>query len=451
MSWFNELFTHHPEQQTVSAPPGKARRSIPPGGAVKSSKPAVADAQKLPQAILQNFVPLRNLDAAVISSLTYNVDTYPAEAVIFNLGEKSPSIPYLLDGEVEMQPDSDSHYSISAGSEEAHLPLNSGKRFGATAVARTETKILNVSADLTSLWTVQQQEITCVELMDIELPEAISDSQFFNSFAQAYRENKLQLPSLPNVALKLKEAVAHDIGAAEAAEIIQLDAPIVSNLIQVANSPLYAPVAPITNCIDAVTRLGLNAARNLVLGISLKQLFKCQDRQLMKSMLSLWKNSVYVSSLSFVLADESGCVNPEDALLAGLVCDIGIVPLLHFTEQYPDKHPDLQQLRTAIPYLRGPVGSLVLHTLGFTEELTRIPHYAEDWFHDSGDKLTIIDIVILAKLHSYIGTGKTTSLPHINTIPAYSKLKDGKLTPDFSLNILRLANKRISAAMNILG
>lgn len=52
----------------------------------------------------------------------------------------------------------------------------------------------------------------------------------------------------------------------------------------------------------------------------------------MKSMLSLWKNSVYVSSLSFVLADESGSINPEDALLAGLVCDIGIVPLLHFAE-----------------------------------------------------------------------------------------------------------------------
>ncbi len=451
MSWFNALFTHHPEQQKTPGQSGNSRRGAASESASKKSNNVAADTQKPPLEILRNFVPLRNLDDATISSLSCSIDTYPAEAVIFTLGEKAAAIPYLLDGEVEIQPDSDSHYAISAGTTEAHLPLNSGKRFGATARAKTDTKILNVAADLTSLWTVQQQEITCVELMDIELPEAIGDSRFFNSFVQAYHENKLQLPSLPNVALKLKEAVAHDIGAAEAAEIIQLDAPIVGNLIQVANSPLYAPVAPITNCIDAVTRLGINAARNLVLGISLKQLFKCQDRQLMKSMLSLWKNSVYVSSLSFVLADESGCVNPEDALLAGLVCDIGIVPLLHFTEQYPEKHPDLKQLRTAIPYLRGPVGSLVLHTLGFTEELTQIPHFTEDWFHDSGDKLTIIDIVILAKLHSHIGTGKTGSLPHINTIPAYAKLKDGKLTPDFSLNVLHQANKRISAAMNILG
>ena len=291
------------------------------------------ETQKLPLKTLRNFVPLRNLDAGTISSLSCRIETYPPEAVIFNLGRKAESIPYLLEGEVEMQPDSDGRYLVSAGSVGARLPLNSGKRFGATALAKTETKILNVAGDLTSLWTVQhQQEISCVELRDIELPDAVSDSQFFSSFTRAYRENKLQLPSLPNVALKLKEAVANDIGAAEAAEIIQLDAPIVSNLVQVANSPLYAAVTPITNCIDAVTRLGLNAARNLVLGISLKQLFRCQDRQLMKSMLSLWKNSVYVSSLSFVLADESGSINPEDALLAGLVCDIGIVPLLHFAE-----------------------------------------------------------------------------------------------------------------------
>lgn len=171
----------------------------------------------------------------------------------------------------------------------------------------------------------------------------------------------------------------------------------------------------------------------------------------MKSMLSLWKNSVYVSSLSFVLADESGSINPEDALLAGLVCDIGIVPLLHFAEQHPEQHPDLKQLRIAILSLRGPVGALVLHTLGFTEELTQIPHFAEDWYYDSGDKLTIVDIVILAKLHSYIGTSTGKNLPHINSIPAYAKLKDGKLAPDFSLNVLRLAHKRISAAMNILG
>ena len=170
----------------------------------------------------------------------------------------------------------------------------------------------------------------------------------------------------------------------------------------------------------------------------------------MKGMQQLWKDSLYVSSLSFVLALECSNIDPEDALLAGLVCDIGAIPLLHFAEQFPDKSPNLAELQSSLPYLRGPVGSLVLHTLGFSAELCNIPYLAENWLYDGGDQLTLPDIVILAKLHSYFGTRKSTGLPYINSIPAYSKINEGKLNPDFSLSILHQAQNRIHAAMQLL-
>jgi len=89
--------------------------------------------------------------------------------------------------------------------------------------------------------------------------------------------------------------------------------------------------------------------------------------------------------------------------------------------------------------------------LGFTPELAGIPQYAEDWFYESGgDKLNLVDIVILAKLHSYFGTHRAKEIPYLNSIPAYAKLTDSKLTPDFSLDILHRAKHRIHAAMNFL-
>jgi hypothetical protein len=103
-----------------------------------------------------------------------------------------------------------------------------------------------------------------------------------------------------------------------------------------------------------------------------------------------------------------------------------------------------------MPYLNPPVGALVLHTLGFSSEMTEIPKSAENWYYESGsDELNLIDVVILAKLHSYFGTERAKDLPYINSIPAYTKLKNGKLNPDFSLDILIKAQQRIDTAMSM--
>lgn len=448
MNWFTKLFFRCPK-------PAEKKSDINPtrtDNLFACSEPVHTEPKKYPLARLKKLAPLRDMDDAYVAQLVHTTLSYAPESVIFRRGQKTQSIFYLLEGSVELQPDSDNNYTLSSESSLANLPLNSGKLCGATAIATTGVKLLAISGDFISRWSDNsQQQSTCVELLDIELPEQLAGNRFFTSFSKAYHENKLSLPSLPQVALKLKEAMEKDLGINEVVKIISIDASIVAKLIQLANSPIYSPVSPITNCHAAVTRLGLDQTRKLVMGISLKQLFHCQNPQLLEKMQTLWKDSLYVSSLCFVLAQENGTVNPEDALLAGLVSDIGTIPILHFAEQYPTEYPNLQVLESAIPFLSPPVGSLMLHTLGFTPELANIPKYAEDWFYESeGDQLSLVDIVILAKLHSYFGTHRAKEIPYLNAIPAYTKLKNSKLTPDFSLDVLHKAKHRITAAMNFL-
>ncbi len=417
------------------------------------SKPIKTSTKPLAIDILKKFIPLKSMDEQDLNSLTIKTQVFSKKSTLFIQGDKSDEVYYLLNGTVQIQPDSNNNYEISFDNLIARLPLNSGKTIGGTATALTEVTLLVVPGKLNQLWAIKSgyDEDSYVELNNFELPPELSNHAFFESFSQAYKENKLRLPSLPNVALKLNKVMASDdIGINEAVDIIHMDSAIVTKLVQVSNSPAYARANPITNCHDAVLRLGLEATRNLVMGISLKQLFKCDNKQLLQSMESLWKKSLYLSSLSFVLASETKVINPDDALLAGLVADIGTIPLLHFAEEYPSGHPDFNDIESAMPYLRAPVGSLVLHTLGFSKELSAIPHHSEDWFYDSGDKLTITDIVILAKLHSYISTKKTEGLPYINSIPAYSKLKKGSLDANFSLMILQKAQSRVNSTMRML-
>ncbi|MCX7087379.1 MAG: HDOD domain-containing protein [Methylococcales bacterium] len=419
-----------------------------------------------PLDVLQKFTPFNDLDKDYQDKLLHKTLRYSAGSVVFLHGSVADAVYYLLNGSIELHPDTDDNYDLSIPAQTlppasyeitadtglAYLPLNSAKVFGATAIAKTTVDIMTITHDVAQLWTQYTEEKAKQgTLIDIKLPMNLNQNQFFIRFAQAYHKNTLQLPSLPTVAIKLRNAMQEDdISIREAVDIIQIDPAIMTKLIQVANSALYAPMNPIKNCHDAVTRLGLNATRSLVIGINLKQLFHCNNKQILIQMQNAWKQSLLVSSLCFVLAEEVTGINPEEALLAGLINDIGIIPLLHFAEQHPDEQLNFQQVMDTIPYLRAPVGRMVLNTLGFSEELTEIPYDAENWFHDSGETIQLIDIVILAKWHSYIGTEKAKELPYINSIPAYSKLNNGKLSPDFSLAVLQKAKQRINAAMSVL-
>ena len=457
MNWFQDIFplknTHNISIDNEVSEAFSTEKMQLLQECAECTPPIAEDTDPLSYGQIQHLVPLRQLDIQAISGLAHKTLTYAEQSVVFISEQPADYVYYLLSGVVAVLPDAEKSYQIAAGSTRAHLPLNSGQKFGSTVVASTEVRILVVDVDLTQLWTAKSKsEMNVVELMDLNLPEPLDKLPFLHSFTQAYRDNKLSLPPLPDMAVKLAEAMSHDVAAREVIDIIEADSGITHKLIQLVSSRLlYTSDTPITCCQEVVDSLGLSASANLVTCISLKQLFVCHDSQLMAAMQNLWRRSLYVSSLSFVLAEEVGTINSGDALLAGLISDIGLIPLLRFADQYPDEQPEIVQLESVVPFIRAPVGALMLNSLGFADDLTSITHHSEDWHYESGgEQLSLVDIVILAKLHSYFGSQKTHHLPFINTIPAYAKLSNGKLSPDFSLNVLRQASQRIKAAITIL-
>ncbi|MDD5215185.1 MAG: HDOD domain-containing protein [Methylococcales bacterium] len=402
-----------------------------------------------PTSLLRKLAPLRFLSESTLAQIEHKTLHYTAESVVFIVGQRTDYAYYLLQGGVEMRPQGIFPYPVNSDTAQALMPLNSGYLCGATAITTAPSIILAVSRVFLQRLSQQKYRYTAgTEFVKSGLPRSLPNNRFYADFAHAYQDNKLSLPSLPQVALRLKKAVEEpEVTIAEIVNIVQFDAAIVAKLIKVANSVFYAAEVPITNCHNAVIRLGLDGTRRVVMGISVKQLFHCQNHQLKTLMEANWRNSIYLSSLCFILAKESKTVSPEDALLAGLICDIGKVPVFNFAEQL-NTPPDMRELKAAMPFLSPSVGTLMLHNLHFPPELVNIPRFAEDWFYESGEeKLTLIDIVILAKLHSHFGSKKAKYLPFLNTIPAYVKLNEGKLSGDFSLNILHKAQERIYEAM----
>lgn len=398
---------------------------------------------------LKQLFPIRTLadDQLAAFALDRKAEVYGPGSILFTLGDPADQAHYLLEGTVAMRVEGGKPYTVDADTAKARFPLCAAKHYTATAEALTDVQVLRVSAKIMGLGSAKHGEPHILDPDSPDIPAPVRESYLFQAFCQYYRSEELHIPSLPEVAIKLGRAVHDDVGLAEVARVVQLDPAIAAKLVHVANSPLYLPARPIQTCLDAVSRLGLIATRSLVTGFALKQVFKCKDPYLAKAFLNCWKQSVYLSALCYVLASDNPGINREEALFAGLIADIGMVPFLYFADHCPRELWWPADVEAVLPHVRGPVGAYLLRQWDFPESLADIPLRAEDWYHDGGERLALADIVVLSKLHGYIGTPRMAALPAINSIPACAKLKDGRLSPEYSLNVLHEARDQIAQIM----
>ncbi|MGR9115442.1 MAG: HDOD domain-containing protein [Gammaproteobacteria bacterium] len=393
--------------------------------------------------ILKTLIPIRTLSNEKLQSFATDrqSEVFPANTILFTQGQKDDSAYYLLKGNVIISDSAGKNYEVDANTPQAKFPLCSGIKHTLTVIAKTDVSILRVSQKI-----MTSQPSTLQHPPELKFPKRLAGSRLLQSFSQYYLEEEMEVPSLPDIAIKLRKAMLTDIGIQDAVKIIQLDPVIAAKLIQVANCPLYLAATPAKTCFEAVKRIGLKATQNLVVTLSLKQIFQSNIPMIRKFMDQTWKQSIYISSICYVLARETKIVNPEEALLAGLISDIGLIPFFNYAANLPSDYYTEKEITLAIPHIRGPVGAYILHEWDFPEELVCIPIKSEDWYQHNGTELTLTDIVVLAKLHSKIGKPSMAHLPAITSIPAASKLDQVQLSPENSLHVLHDAQTKINEA-----
>nr|BAL53536.1 cyclic nucleotide-binding protein [uncultured Gammaproteobacteria bacterium]BAL55745.1 cyclic nucleotide-binding protein [uncultured Gammaproteobacteria bacterium] len=403
---------------------------------------------------LKALIPLRNLSEEELTAfaLTTQTEAYGPGSVLFERGASETYVLYLLAGTVTMALDQTQSYEVTAGTAKARFPLSSSQPHNATAIAKTDVEVLKVSAKIMHKnLTSPIQEDRLLDPSRWEVSPDLKNSRLFQAFCQNFQNEELKLPTLPDIAVKLRNAIARDdLGVAEVAKIVQTDAAIAAKLMRVANSPLYLAMQPARNCLEAINRLGLKATCSLVLSLCLGSVFQSRDEFLRQKLRALWHEAIHVSALAYALAKDNRWHDPEQALLGGLLCDLGCIPFLAFAEEFPKAHYQPAEIDQALPAVRGPIGYYVLKRWGFAKELISIPLLATAWHHDSGPELALSDLILLAKLHRYLETGRTTEAPPIHSLPACRKLRDSRLSPEYSLQVLYEAKAQIQEVLNLL-
>ena len=139
------------------------------------------------------------------------------------------------------------------------------------------------------------------------------------------------------------------------------DPAISGKLIKVANSPVYQGLVPTDTLQAAIVRLGMQTTYKQVMAYAVNELFRGHSSNISKRMQHLWSHSRKVAAISRVLAKSTGLVDPEQAMLAGLTHDLGVIVIVEYLQMYGDQDIDQKQIDEAIDSMRGQITGMLMH------------------------------------------------------------------------------------------
>ncbi|AYN95225.1 MULTISPECIES: HDOD domain-containing protein [Pseudomonas] len=239
---------------------------------------------------------------------------------------------------------------------------------------------------------------------------------------EAIENDQLVLPTLPEVALRVREAAEDpDVTSADMGKLIGNDTALTARIIKVVNSPLLRISNEITDLHTAINRLGINYTCNLAIGLAMEQMFQATTDAVDHKMREVWAKSTEIAGISYVLCKHFTRLSPDQAALAGLVHQIGVLPILTYAEEHSSLLANSLTLDRVIEEIHPKIGKRILKAWDFQESIVNVPQDYLD-FERNTPKVDYADIVQVAYLQSLSGTEHPLTKMDWTPIASFRKL-----------------------------
>ncbi len=252
---------------------------------------------------------------------------------------------------------------------------------------------------------------------------SITPDEIFNELKEAIEKDTLLLPSLPEVALKVRD-VAEDENTStqQVVDILSQDASMSARLLQVVNSPLYPSRIVIDDLHMAVTRMGIRQVRDLVMNLAMKQMYQPTTAVMEHQFRKAWGMSVEVASICQMMAmTVVKDIRKEQALLGGLIHNIGSLPILLIAENHDELFHDEEALNSLVVELQGRVGAMILKSWNFSTDLVEVVTQCHNFEYEHEGDANLIDLVQFTLLQGgFVDEDRTPE--DWSLIPAFAKV-----------------------------
>jgi HD-like signal output (HDOD) protein len=225
--------------------------------------------------------------------------------------------------------------------------------------------------------------------------------EFVQMLAQELSSGKVELPSFPDIAIKVRKVLSDDdVNLDMVLRVVGSEPTLAARLLQIANSAaMNFTGTPVKDLRNAVQRMGLNMVRSASIAFAMAQMKKASEfKGLEAPMSALWQRCTAVAAMSHVVARRLTKVNPDSALLAGLLHGVGELYILTRAHKHPELFADQPVYDTIVRDWHVSVAKALLENWEISEDIVKAVSEFEELDRRHVGLADLSDVLTVARL-----------------------------------------------------
>jgi putative nucleotidyltransferase with HDIG domain len=247
------------------------------------------------------------------------------------------------------------------------------------------------------LWVNKSQfnTLTGPAMSDVRAKEF----EFLEKLSEELSSGELLFPTSLTVTMKIRRALNDPTASIDkVARIIGAEPVLTAQILRLANSVAYSAGGTATNDLkQAAVRLGFETTRNVAITVGMKQLVQTKSNTDSAQLINgLWNRSIRVAALSFVMAKKLTRLNPDAAMIGGLLHDIGKFYILNRANSFSEIFSDQQALWDVIDRWHLSIGAAILDSWDISADVQAAVLEHRDLERTHKGPPDLIDVVMAA-------------------------------------------------------
>jgi len=390
--------------------------------------------------LLPKYSPFDAIDSTLLQTLAKDIQIKTASKgfSLFEHGDYDSDEYYLVSGSVRLLARDGREKTFNMNDNNAYFPIARLRPRMYSAVAAAPIHYFVIAASvLDELQRSSRGSENSLLMQETQQNAGSEGSSLLYEFKQELNSGRFVLPSLPEVALRIRKLIEQpDFHMADLAKLVNSDPSIAAKLIKSANSAMYRGVNQCDSTLSAIARLGLITTKQMVTSFAVLALFKTKSNVFQQRMQKSWRRSMMASAYCYILAQQLPGFNEEEALLAGLIHNIGEVVLLAYAERFSDLSSNEEQLDQLLVSLSGELGEMVLTEWGFSQELIIAAKESGNWQRGLGKSgqqdSPVFDYCDLVQVSLLFAANNepdfSIEVPAMEQVQAFNKLENRQLS-----------------------